>query len=221
MKRWLAKIVVFLLLGAIVNVAVAWGCYFGVRVANQPGDQVIRRVSLDVAEFWLIQQAVGRTRVVWDFYGAVPRQLGEVRGPADYTLLGSDRESRDLAGYPLRSLWSIYSGPVATYSFPIDFRVPPLQETATFGPVTMATEPVRIRDRTTPIWKAVPLRPIWLGFAINTVFYALILSVPFAPFTLRRLIRRKRGHCIKCGYDLRGDFSAGCPKCGWRREAVV
>ena len=26
MKRWLTKLVVFLLLGAIVNVAVAWGC---------------------------------------------------------------------------------------------------------------------------------------------------------------------------------------------------
>jgi len=39
-------------------------------------------------------------------------------------------------------------------------------------------------------------------------------------FATRRMIRRKRGHCIKCGYDLRGDFSAGCPECGWRREGL-
>ncbi|MCH8316234.1 MAG: hypothetical protein IIA64_09700 [Planctomycetes bacterium] len=65
-----------------------------------------------------------------------------------------------------------------------------------------------------------PLRPASLGFAGNTFFYAAILWLPFAPFQLRRYVRVKRGHCIKCGYDLRGDFSAGCPECGWRREDV-
>jgi len=58
------------------------------------------------------------------------------------------------------------------------------------------------------------------GFAINTVFYgALLWMLWLSPFVVRRVIRRKRGHCIKCGYDLRGDFSTGCPECGWRREA--
>ncbi len=27
------------------------------------------------------------------------------------------------------------------------------------------------------------------------------------------------GHCQTCGYDLRGEFSTGCPECGWRRDA--
>ena len=59
------------------------------------------------------------------------------------------------------------------------------------------------------------------GFAINTIFYAEILwLLTLGPFTARRMIRRKRGRCIKCGYDLRGDFSAGCSECGWRREDV-
>ena len=68
--------------------------------------------------------------------------------------------------------------------------------------------------------RPLPLRPASLGFAGNTFFYAAILWLPFAPFQLRRYVRVKRGHCIKCGYDLRGDFSAGCPECGWRREDV-
>jgi len=62
-----------------------------------------------------------------------------------------------------------------------------------------------------------PIKPIWPGFAINTIFYAAILWMPFAPFVLRRHIRRKRGHCIKCGYDLRGTSGGGgevCPECG-------
>ncbi len=67
--------------------------------------------------------------------------------------------------------------------------------------------------------RRLPLLPIWTGFTINTVFYAAILwlLIP-GPFVLRRLIRSRRGHCIKCGYDLRGSPEAGCPECGWNRE---
>ncbi len=69
--------------------------------------------------------------------------------------------------------------------------------------------------------KALPLRPLWPGFAINTIFYAAILwLLAFGPFAVRRVVRRKRGHCIKCGYDLRGTSGGGggCPECGWRRD---
>ncbi|MEE9129392.1 MAG: hypothetical protein V3T84_05190 [Phycisphaerales bacterium] len=64
--------------------------------------------------------------------------------------------------------------------------------------------------------KVLPLRPIWLGFAINTVFYAAILwLLTLGPFTARRHIRRKRGLCLKCGYDLRGAEHEACPECGF------
>ena len=67
--------------------------------------------------------------------------------------------------------------------------------------------------------RALPLRPLWRGFAINTVFYGVLLWMLWlSPFAARRLIRRKRGHCIKCGYDLRGTSGGVCPECGWRRE---
>ena len=60
-----------------------------------------------------------------------------------------------------------------------------------------------------------PLYPIWTGFAINTIFYAALLwLLTLCPFTVRRLIRIKRGHCIKCGYDLRGTDHEKCPECG-------
>ena len=39
-----------------------------------------------------------------------------------------------------------------------------------------------------------PLRPIWPGFAVNTIFYAAILWLVIpGPIALRRHIRRKRG----------------------------
>ncbi len=60
-----------------------------------------------------------------------------------------------------------------------------------------------------------PLRLLWLGFAINTAFYAvLLLMLWLSPFFVRRVIRRKRGRCIKCGYDLRGAAHEACPECG-------
>ena len=63
--------------------------------------------------------------------------------------------------------------------------------------------------------RLLPLRPLWPGFAINTIFYAAILwFVMLGPFTARRIIRRKRGQCIKCGYDLRGAEHEACPECG-------
>ncbi|MCH8822568.1 MAG: hypothetical protein IH984_03575 [Planctomycetes bacterium] len=64
--------------------------------------------------------------------------------------------------------------------------------------------------------RSLPYRPIWSGFAINTLFYAAILWILWSSSSAaRRLIRRKRGLCIKCGYDLRGNSGGDvCPECG-------
>ena len=65
----------------------------------------------------------------------------------------------------------------------------------------------------------IPLQLLWVGFTINTIFYGVLLwLLMLGLHRARRVRRRKRGLCIKCGYDLRGDFSAGCSECGWRRE---
>lgn len=70
-----------------------------------------------------------------------------------------------------------------------------------------------------------PTRPIWLGVAGNTVFYALAWAVLgwllFAPRRIvREFFRLRRGACLMCGYDLGYDFVHGCPECGWRRGAA-
>ena len=51
-----------------------------------------------------------------------------------------------------------------------------------------------------------------LGFLLGTLAGAIREIAQSAK-------SNRRGHCIKCGYDLRGDFSGGCPECGWQREA--
>jgi len=60
-----------------------------------------------------------------------------------------------------------------------------------------------------------PVVAIWPGFAINTIFYAAILYALFAvPGAVRRRVRIKRGQCASCGYSLRESVSDKCPECG-------
>ena len=60
-----------------------------------------------------------------------------------------------------------------------------------------------------------PIRPIWTGLISDTIIYSavwwLLLSIPFA---LRSVLRRKRGLCLKCAYDLQGAEHEVCPECG-------
>ncbi len=59
----------------------------------------------------------------------------------------------------------------------------------------------------------IPLRPIWVGFALNTVFYAALVWLLIAGLsTLRRFLRLRRGLCPKCAYPM-GESSV-CTECG-------
>ena len=58
-----------------------------------------------------------------------------------------------------------------------------------------------------------PYHPTWPGFAVNTVFYAVVLYlVTVGPFALRRLLRIHRGLCPKCSYPA--GTSPVCTECG-------
>jgi hypothetical protein len=55
--------------------------------------------------------------------------------------------------------------------------------------------------------------PIWPGFAINTIFYAAILWLLFfAPGSVRRPFRRRRGLCPTCACPV--GTSPVCTECG-------
>ena len=68
--------------------------------------------------------------------------------------------------------------------------------------------PKLIRGRSKPSRTTHVFVPLWIPLLV--VAAATILAFRFDQ-------RFAPGHCQMCDYDLRGDFSAGCPECGWQR----
>ena len=60
-----------------------------------------------------------------------------------------------------------------------------------------------------------PLRPIWIGFVLNTLLFALLWWAATRSIRrLRRWDRTRRRLCEACAYDLSGTAHERCPECG-------
>lgn len=61
----------------------------------------------------------------------------------------------------------------------------------------------------------IPLTPIWKGLVVNSVLYAAFLWLLLAgPSAVRQRWRQRQGLCRRCGYDLHGAAHTKCPECG-------
>lgn len=201
MKRWVTKLVVFLLLGAIINIAVAWGCARWPRQALLiVGDK--QDPSLQDIAWW--------NEHVWESFAR----------KVEFTYEGSD------IGIEMRALYSATSQQrTAVSALRLTSGWPVRSLSGEVWDMIRPGQQARWSNREAAFIQinglyAIPFRPIWPGFAINTIFYAAIFAIlwllTLSPFTARRIIRHRRGHCIKCGYDLRGSSGGGCPECGWQ-----
>ncbi len=164
MRRRLLIVAIFLLAGAVVNVAVAWG------MAASGNLVISKRIS----------ERISKRQVP-----SIKRQVSKTDDGSPVVLLKYN--SVATAGWPLN--WGSYE-----FSFSMPAASPG-------GGISWPN--------------ALPLCPVWPRFAVNTLFYAAILwlLIP-GPFALRRLIRRRRGLCPACGYDLRHGEHEACPECG-------
>jgi hypothetical protein len=52
--------------------------------------------------------------------------------------------------------------------------------------------------------------PLWL----MCLLFAAYPTIAFIRGPVRRYRRRRKGLCIRCGYDLTGNVSGTCPECG-------
>jgi hypothetical protein len=205
MKRRLLTIAVFLLAGAVVNVAVAWGLTSLPPPSITPSSGVFASLDLKLGRLhygYAHRTAFGREYVdlVITYGGPTPqRDLvfsdKELRAAAfpSWMRIGPTKQWSGLNaasayGWPQLALWmasggreSTATGGVHVFRFGTDHRFP----------ATLVSR----------------------GFTLNTIFYAAILWLLICgPFVLRRLIRRRRGLCPKCAYPM-GE-SATCTECG-------
>jgi hypothetical protein len=71
-------------------------------------------------------------------------------------------------------------------------------------------------------FRALPMRPIWRGVAIDTSVFALGWAVAIPVFVAARAwIRCRRGLCPRCAYAILAAPSAVCPECGWTRQTPL
>ncbi len=105
-------------------------------------------------------------------------------------------------GWPLRA----FAAESWQYSKAVQGSTPPSFERLRWGCTIAATPRGRI---------ILPLRPIWSGLAADTaVFAACSWMLAAVLGGARAALRRSRGCCARCGYDLRGLAGAPCPECG-------
>lgn len=225
MKRTLITIFVFLLLGAIVNVAVAWGLAAWAPQTVFEGDKVLE--SLPPWPTYLSENGWPSPKT-----GSAHASVGSEFGTTVITFWNyrSDNgliyETRRF-GLPFRSLQWARSG----FLFrPRDERMAqeiwmadgwrwginisdPLGSLDGRDMNTVHGWPTPMGSLETYKRRSLPLMPVWSGFILNTAFYAALLWMMVkVPGMERRAIRRSRGLCPKCAYPI-GE-SPVCTECG-------
>lgn len=197
-RRIIARTGAFVLLGAIVNVAVAWAA----PMPLIPGTFLVSRAAAELEVLWWRENAP-TTMDDPDWAGNAHnwgQRLLHLEVMSKPTSLPYSTCDLYRAGWPTSALegarW-------------IDYR--PSWEGQ--GPDIHSNQTLFAFEAWNGQRWLLPFGAIWPGFATNTLFYAAILWLLFAaPFALRRRLRLKRGLCSACAYPI-GE-SVTCTECG-------
>ncbi len=209
MKR-LRVILLFLLLGAVVNVAVAWGIAICV---NSPS-------SLQTSSMFQHMELTSNTRPCWWLYSEDNFGSTFLYGLAILEGEMSNASKDTYSNFDMSKVpaWSQFAVPPAIRFWGSEISKGwPLRTLFWINTTSSKTATNKhvwiVREHPNAIY--LPLAPIWSGLFLNTLFYAAILWLLITgPFALRRITRHKRGLCVTCAYDLRGAEHEACPECG-------
>jgi hypothetical protein len=212
MRRGVVRIVVCAFVGIATTYAVAamsavWAAHVPYGSAGSSGGRVWaqflsfgveRYRAVEVTDRWLVaEDEVARVRCMRDdlatvtFTGTIARSPPGARSPS--VILWNWEFIR--AGWPWRALegWRMHGEWGRTTAMP----------SMTMG------DAIEIDGA------LVPVRPMCPGFVASSALYGgIAFALSLVPGTVRRWSRRRRGACIRCGYDLHASTNAACPECG-------
>jgi hypothetical protein len=199
----------WLLLGVVLTVIVAWVCTYAL-IRIQPKSRVYTAVAIPSR---------------WE-----PHINGEHRasvfGARHRIWKGSSMQTIGLDDRPLKTERISTSHRLmfvkiteAGWPFPALRYEDWLERKSTHPP---GTAQAITEDHPSSVWRrglkigryTLGIRPLWPGFALNSVLYATsIVGLWGAATRILRHVRRRGARCVKCGYDLQGSPGV-CPECG-------
>lgn len=239
MRRLVLLLLLVLLLGATINLVVAWICawrgFFSCGAGKQTSDMavVVREAAAGVSALESKDQEWLRAN---NFQVRGKQQMETVtiatfgHERCEFCLwhggsTGSFVVDRIEAGWPMRSFvgdeWLAGQyGDVQnswTESNVSVFSVFGMRLALSIRP--SITPAMIVNSASIPYAKSsmlvLPIRPLWPGFIANTIAYAALALVMLRGMRWSRLAyRRWRGNCLCCGYSLIGNASGQCPECG-------
>lgn len=220
MRRWLLRAIGLLVVGFAVSLIVAVSIWVTAGGPPPPdpmgGPWIHYPVSeADIAiwrrrrsETWPEQPA----QAYWDefTFGRSCRTLLAITGQFDRTGLSHeewDRRARSRSFYNVDVVETGWPAHFLAIEFWFEIHYP-----TPFTEYTGGLQLGRV---------LLPRRFLWRGVILDTLFYSVLIGLLLVGTSQGRArLRRARGRCPKCGYDLRGRLEEGCPECGWRRSAV-
>ena len=206
MRRWTVRVVCWLALGAVVNVAVAWA----ISIYSDSGGMGLYGIRSTVPLPWpapeYVPANIGQTpRIyiqskVWGRTETVAFEPSQPPDAIEQVLQGWSMQASS-SGWPLRTVREIRfdSGDSNGGTVPVCFRES--------MPLPRGLLGVNSDHR-------LPLGLLWPGLLLNAIFYALPLALLWlAPSTIRRWHRRRHHLCMHCSYPV-ADPAKPCSECG-------
>jgi len=215
LARLVLVIVLALVAGALLTVAVAWGCAMW---SSSNGKRYDSTPLTDGERTWLASyqsdldgHEIEVRRMTTMGRHEASFQVAELVGAVEIPALKRRRTTMtcwiEQCGWPLLCLQSQSSGGVHEYAWNRRPIIKTKLHYDRWRNVIYIDHPWLKRPR----W--LPAQPIAVACAINTMFYAVMCCGLFAvPKMIRSRWRVRRGRCPTCGYPT--GTSAVCTECG-------
>jgi len=204
------RVAVCPILGIVTTVVVAWGCWQWVNPRTGTMVGSLRSGGTDFWSYWVFHRPgatlVQRSVQFPSGWPAPESNLPEPEQLPQWSAVRRPPRTEERQMFPGTFVEDARGWPfLCLYS---ETRIPP-----TVVP-TSNRNVIRIQHSFEK--GSLPNRLIWPGFLANTaIFAAAWMMLLIAPRLAKRHLRRRRGACAACGYDLRfTPHSVNCPECG-------